>query len=118
MTTPASTGMPEAFARIAGRVAELSGDRAGAAAAAEEALAPLRPTEPAWFLATVAVDPDRQGSGLGGAVLGPGLGEAGEAGYRHISRRRRSGTSRSTVGSGSPSSARWICPATGRVYGR
>ncbi|MGI1848333.1 GNAT family N-acetyltransferase [Rhodococcus sp. SJ] len=79
-TIPESTGMPEAFARIAGRVAELSGDRAGAAAAAEEALAPLRPTEPAWFLATVAVDPDRQGSGLGGAVLDPGLGEARGAG--------------------------------------
>ncbi|EME50692.1 N-acetyltransferase GCN5 [Rhodococcus ruber BKS 20-38] len=79
-TTPESTGITEAFARIAGRVAELSGDRAAAATAADEALAPLRPREPAWFLATVAVDPDRQGAGLGGAVLAPGLREAREAG--------------------------------------
>ncbi|MFL1594995.1 GNAT family N-acetyltransferase [Rhodococcus ruber] len=79
-TTPESTGILEAFARIAGRVAELSGDRADTATAADEALAPLRPSEPAWFLATVAVDPDRQGSGLGGAVLAPGLREAREAG--------------------------------------
>lgn len=79
-TTPESTGIPEAFERIVGRVAELSGDRADAAAAAEEALAPLRPVGPVWLLATVAVDPDRQGWGLGGAVLEPGLREARQAG--------------------------------------
>lgn len=78
-TTPESDGLYEAFARIGGRVADLSGDRAPAAAAAEEAIGPLRPTEPVWFLATVGVDPDRQGQGLGREVIQPGLREAERA---------------------------------------
>ncbi|WP_327147091.1 GNAT family N-acetyltransferase [Nocardia sp. NBC_01329] len=72
-TTPSSTGVDDAFGRIAARVNELHGDRAAATAQADELIAPLRPTEPVWFLATVGVDPDVQGRGLGRAVLEPGL---------------------------------------------
>ncbi|GAA2912319.1 GNAT family N-acetyltransferase [Streptomyces thioluteus] len=62
-------------------VGEIAGDRAAAFEAAERALEPYRPTEPVWFLATVGVDPGRQGQGLGRAVLEPGLEAAARAGY-------------------------------------
>lgn len=68
------------FAEIAPAVAELAGDRAAAHHAAEAALGPHRPAEPVWFLATIGVDPDRQGRGLGRAVLLPGLDGAERAG--------------------------------------
>lgn len=77
-TTPESTGVGEAFAELTDLLPELSGDRAAAAASAEQALAPHRPTEPVWFLATVGVHPEWQGKGLGRAILTPGL-EAAEA---------------------------------------
>ncbi|MBN9795124.1 N-acetyltransferase [Pseudonocardia sp. TMWB2A] len=70
---PEATGLDDAFARVAPRLAELAGDRAGAAADADTALAPHRPAGPAWFLATVAVRPGLQGQGLGTTVLTAGL---------------------------------------------
>jgi len=79
-TTPESSCLAEASARISDRVVELLGDRADAAAKAEEAVASLRPSEPVWFLATVGVAPDRQGRRLGTAVLQPGLRAAHLAG--------------------------------------
>ncbi len=55
------------------RVAELAGDRAGAAAQADAALEPLRPAEAHWRLEAVGVVPAHQGQGLGTRVLTPGL---------------------------------------------
>ncbi len=78
-TTPASGEID--FGELGPRLSDLAGDRAAAAAAAEEALAPHRPTGPAWFLATVGVAPDRQGEGLGRAVLAPGLRAAAAEGH-------------------------------------
>ncbi|WP_433272836.1 GNAT family N-acetyltransferase [Actinosynnema sp. CS-041913] len=78
-TTP-DTDAAAAFGPIAERAGELAGDRAEASARAEQALGPHRPTEPAWFLGTVGVRPDRQGQGLGSAVIQPGLDAADEAG--------------------------------------
>ncbi|SEF78773.1 Acetyltransferase (GNAT) family protein [Thermomonospora echinospora] len=78
-TTPDADPTP-AFEELAPRVGEIAGNRAAAYQAAEEALAPYRPAGPAWFLATVGVDPDAQGRGLGGAVVRPGLEEAERAG--------------------------------------
>ncbi|WP_085944873.1 GNAT family N-acetyltransferase [Actinoalloteichus spitiensis] len=78
-TTP-DTDLEAAFGPVAAEVGELAGDRAGIAAAVEEALAPYRPAEPAWFLATIGIDPSRQGRGVGGALLRPGLVAAEEAG--------------------------------------
>lgn len=78
-TTPETDAGP-VFAALAPRLAELAGDRAAAQEAAEAALAPHRPAEPVWFLGTVGVDPARQGSGLGRAVLAPGIAAAEAAG--------------------------------------
>ncbi|MFC7328006.1 GNAT family N-acetyltransferase [Marinactinospora rubrisoli] len=58
----------------------LYGDRAAAVARADELLAPHRPAEPCWFLATVGVRGDVQGRGLGGRVIAPGLRAADESG--------------------------------------
>ncbi|MBH1936066.1 GNAT family N-acetyltransferase [Streptomyces sp. AV19] len=79
-TTPDRDPGP-AVAGLGPRVGELSGDRAAAFESAERALEPHRPKEPVWFLATVGVDPGRQGQGLGRAVLEPGLETAARAGY-------------------------------------
>ncbi|ARF81924.1 GNAT family N-acetyltransferase [Kitasatospora aureofaciens] len=62
-------------------IGELTGDRQAAYECAEQAVAPYRPQEPAWFLNTVAVAPEIQGRGLGGAVLIPGIEEAERTGY-------------------------------------
>nr|WSS66694.1 GNAT family N-acetyltransferase [Streptomyces sp. NBC_01177] len=70
-----------AFAEVGPVLGELTGDRQVAYESAEQAVAPYRPQEPAWFLNTVAVAPEAQGKGLGGAVLVPGIKEAGHAGY-------------------------------------
>jgi ribosomal protein S18 acetylase RimI-like enzyme len=70
-TTPATD--PRLFAELEAPAREIAGDRAEAAEAAERALQPHRPTGPVWFLATGGVRPDRQGRGLGRAVLEPGL---------------------------------------------
>ncbi|WP_031508074.1 GNAT family N-acetyltransferase [Streptomyces megasporus] len=78
-TTPEKDPTP-AFVEIGPRMGELAGDRLHAQQESERLVAPHRPTEPVWFLATVAVDPDRQGQGLGTAVIRPGLEEADRAG--------------------------------------
>ncbi|MEU6413248.1 GNAT family N-acetyltransferase [Microbispora sp. NPDC046933] len=70
-----------AFAEIGPLIGDLAGDRASAFEAAEQAVAPYRPQEPAWFLNTVAVAPQTQGRGLGSAVLAPGIEAAARAGY-------------------------------------
>ncbi|MFI0351915.1 GNAT family N-acetyltransferase [Actinomadura sp. 9N407] len=74
-TTPRTSG--EIFAELAPRFAELAGDRLEAYEAAESVMAAHRPQGPSWFLGVVGVDPARQGGGLGGAVIRPGL-EAAE----------------------------------------
>ncbi|MFD9903368.1 GNAT family N-acetyltransferase [Streptomyces sp. NPDC059063] len=79
-TTPERDPAP-GFAEVGPLIDELAGDRAPAFAAAERALEPHRPGEPVWFLATVGVDPDAQGQGLGGAVLAAGLEAADRAGH-------------------------------------
>ncbi|MGC9377941.1 GNAT family N-acetyltransferase [Streptomyces sp. MH13] len=79
-TTPERDPGP-AFAEVGTLVAELAGDRAAALESAERALDPYRPNDPVWFLATVGVDPGAQGTGLGTAVLRPGLEAAERAGY-------------------------------------
>jgi GNAT superfamily N-acetyltransferase len=69
-----------AFAEVGPLAAALAGDRIAAYESAERALAPHRPSGPVWFLATVGVDPRAQGTGLGTAVLRPGLEAAARAG--------------------------------------
>ncbi|MDL4776904.1 MULTISPECIES: GNAT family N-acetyltransferase [Thermomonosporaceae] len=77
-TTPATVVPAELF--TAPELAELHGDRAAQAHAADQAVAPYRPVTPAWFLATIGVRRGHQGRGLGGAVLRPGLAEADREG--------------------------------------
>nr|WP_244515297.1 GNAT family N-acetyltransferase [Actinopolyspora xinjiangensis] len=79
-TTPDSTEVGSVFAELAPRFAELAGDRAPFAEEAERVVSPYRPQEPVWFLGTVGVDPERQGNGLGSAVIRPGLAEADRVG--------------------------------------
>ncbi|MBW4718082.1 GNAT family N-acetyltransferase [Saccharothrix sp. SC076] len=78
-TTP-ETDAAAAFGPIVEQVADLAGEQAAAAARTEQLLGPHRPTEPVWFLGSVAVRPDRQGRGLGTAVISPGLAAADAAG--------------------------------------
>lgn len=78
-TTP-ETEAAAVFAELAPRFVELAGERVRLHHAADEAMRRHRPTEPVWFLGSVGVDPERQGSGLGAAVLRPGLQEAEQAG--------------------------------------
>ncbi|WP_327687542.1 GNAT family N-acetyltransferase [Streptomyces platensis] len=70
-----------AFAEVGPLLGDLAGDRAAAYESAEQAVAPYRPQEPAWFLNTVGVAPEAQGQGLGSAVLVPGIQAAAHAGY-------------------------------------
>ncbi|WP_106403402.1 GNAT family N-acetyltransferase [Actinocorallia populi] len=70
-----------AFAEIGPLLGDLAGDRAFAYESADQAVAPHRPKEPAWFLNTVAVAPEAQGRGLGSAVLAPGIEAAARAGH-------------------------------------
>ncbi|MFD4946397.1 GNAT family N-acetyltransferase [Streptomyces sp. NPDC058239] len=70
-----------AFAEVGPLLGHLTGDRAAAYESAEQAIAPYRPQEPAWFLNTVGVTPEAQGRGLGSAVLVPGIEAAARAGY-------------------------------------
>ncbi|APU16700.1 MULTISPECIES: GNAT family N-acetyltransferase [Actinoalloteichus] len=79
-TVPDAPDAGEVLAGLGPELAELAGERATAASSAEAALAPHRPTEPVWFLGTVGVHPDRQGRGLGRAVLRPGIDAAEAAG--------------------------------------
>ncbi|MCH8685740.1 GNAT family N-acetyltransferase [Pedomonas mirosovicensis] len=68
------------FAELEAEFSKLAGDRAKAWEEAEAELAPFRPQEPVWLLATIGVDPSRQGQGLGTAVIRPGLKAAEAAG--------------------------------------
>ncbi len=78
---PDAAEPPPEVVRELGRVErETRGDRAGAVAAVEERLVPLRPTEPHWLLATMGTLPDRQGTGLATAVLRPVLDELDRVG--------------------------------------
>ncbi|WP_073946794.1 GNAT family N-acetyltransferase [Streptomyces kebangsaanensis] len=72
-TTPATADAVAVFAEIGPEPDDIAGDRAPFATRAEEVMRPHRPTEPCWFLATVGVDPDQQGRGLGRAVILPGV---------------------------------------------
>ncbi|MEU7041233.1 GNAT family N-acetyltransferase [Streptomyces varsoviensis] len=78
-TTPDQDPSP-GFAEIGPLIGDLAGDRAAVFEAVEAVLAPHRPSEPVWFLATVGVDPRSQRRGLGSAVLRPGLRAAADAG--------------------------------------
>ncbi|WP_119295814.1 GNAT family N-acetyltransferase [Streptomyces sp. YIM 130001] len=79
-TTPDQDPSP-AFAEIGTLLGDLAGDRAPAYESADQALAPHRPQEPAWFLNTVGVIPEAQGRGLGTAVLTPGIEAAARSGH-------------------------------------
>ncbi|GAA1981640.1 GNAT family N-acetyltransferase [Nocardiopsis rhodophaea] len=79
-TTPDTAGAGDVFADLGPEFAEIAGDRAKASEEAEAAMAPHRPTDPVWFLGSVGVEPDRQGEGLGAAVIRPGVDEADRAG--------------------------------------
>ncbi|MGY1814976.1 GNAT family N-acetyltransferase [Blastococcus sp. SYSU D00820] len=81
MTTVAvwllSTAVPDhVWHDIGPTAADLAGDRAAAAAAAEAALAPYRPGSEHLLLAGVGVERRHQGLGLGAATLAPGLARA------------------------------------------
>ncbi|WP_328590562.1 GNAT family N-acetyltransferase [Rhodococcus spongiicola] len=76
--TPAANGLDLVLEAVAGKAAELHGDRAEIDARADEATVVLHPSDPVWYLASVGVDPASQGRGLGRAVLQPGI-EAAEA---------------------------------------
>ncbi|TQN30976.1 acetyltransferase (GNAT) family protein [Haloactinospora alba] len=78
-TTP-RTDAGHVFTELAPRFAELAGNRAQCYEEAEAAMAPHRPTAPAWFLGAVGVDPGHQGRGLGGAVVRPGITAAEQEG--------------------------------------
>jgi ribosomal protein S18 acetylase RimI-like enzyme len=61
------------LARVADEFHEIAGERALPMESVGQAMAILRPDEPLWILGMVGVDPDRQGQGLGRAVIAPGL---------------------------------------------
>ncbi|MEU7002316.1 GNAT family N-acetyltransferase [Nonomuraea sp. NPDC046570] len=71
---PGVIGPDEAFQeRHGAAIAELMGDRLPFAAAAGEITDQYRPTEPHWYLASMATHPDWQNRGLGASVLAPAL---------------------------------------------
>ena len=69
-----------AFASIADDVRELAGDRADASDRADAEAGVARPSEPHWYLVSMGTRPDRQGRGLGSAVLDPVLVHCDRAG--------------------------------------
>jgi GNAT superfamily N-acetyltransferase len=76
-----STGVPEhVWAEVAPAAAELAGDRAAAAEAAEAVLALRRPTDEHLLLACVGVARAHQRQGLGAAAVAPGLARADQEG--------------------------------------
>lgn len=77
----ASDSVPDhVWTRLAEADEPLLGDRAGAAARADEATRHLRPTEPHYTIATMGVAPDHQGRGLALTLLTPALAAATEHG--------------------------------------
>ena len=73
---PSSTVPEQVWAEVGPAAADLAGDRAAAAAAAEAVLAPHRPGHEHLLLASVGVARHQQGRGLGPAALAPGLSRA------------------------------------------
>jgi GNAT superfamily N-acetyltransferase len=71
---------PDDEARFGGRLAELSGPHLERFGACMEVFEAAHPSEPAWFLQFLAVDPDRQGQGHGSALLRAVLDTADRAG--------------------------------------
>src|SRR5215469_4503940 len=61
-------GLAEAFRTVPGYVRAF-GRRAMAALAFSRAILRAHPREPHWYLYLIGVDPDRQGTGLAGALL-------------------------------------------------
>ncbi|MGY1718732.1 GNAT family N-acetyltransferase [Blastococcus sp. SYSU DS0552] len=75
------TAVPDQVWREIGpAVADLAGDRAATAAAADAVFAPYRPDGEHLLLASVGVGRSYQGRGLGAAALGPGLTRADRSG--------------------------------------
>ncbi|MGY1636939.1 GNAT family N-acetyltransferase [Geodermatophilus sp. SYSU D00742] len=76
-----STAVPErVWSEVGPAAAAAAGDRAAAVAAAEDLLAPHRPSDEHLLLASIGVARARQGRGLGAAALEPGLSRADRAG--------------------------------------
>jgi GNAT superfamily N-acetyltransferase len=71
---------PNVLASVAARSADLEGSRHTQSAAAEAAVASLRPAAPHYYLGAVGTRPDRQGEGFGCAALQPVLTAADEDG--------------------------------------
>lgn len=61
------------WARQGEATAPLIGERLDRVDAGDDLIIPLRPRVPHWYLATLGTRPERQGEGLGRAVLGPVL---------------------------------------------
>jgi GNAT superfamily N-acetyltransferase len=66
-------GGGEVDAATGARLAELYGERLERFQTAAAMAEARRPAEPHWYLAAMATAPERQGRGLGGAVLAPVL---------------------------------------------
>lgn len=69
----------DAWAQVAPRIRDLTGDRADAARDADRACAVLRPTAPHFYLGSIGVRRDRQGNRLGTRLLRRGLEESDRA---------------------------------------
>ncbi len=69
---------PEVWAGMRDETVALEGDRHHASAAAELALAHMKPGEPHFFLGAVGVQPDQQRRGIGARLLAPTLARADE----------------------------------------
>jgi GNAT superfamily N-acetyltransferase len=63
------------------RVVPLFGDRLARIEAGDALIMPLRPKRSCWYLATLGTRPDRQGEGLGRAVLAPVLARCDAEGF-------------------------------------
>jgi GNAT superfamily N-acetyltransferase len=77
---PSTAPPDDAWTRVGPAAAELAGNRAAAAAAAEAALAGRRPADPHVTLASLGVLSHQQGRGVGAATLAPGIARADREG--------------------------------------
>ena len=73
-------GLSAAFASISDDLRELAGDRADASDRADAEAGIARPSEQHWYLVSMGTQPERQGQGLGSAVLAPILERCDQAG--------------------------------------
>jgi GNAT superfamily N-acetyltransferase len=83
-----SREVTSAFAAISAPLREFAGCRAEAADGAEAEVATVRPSTEHWYLASMGTRPERQGQGLGSAVLAPVLSRldtSGEPAYTETS---------------------------------